>query len=383
MTRSFRILMALTALLTPSASPSIAQPTADSQSVRVYVGTYTQPNRSEGIYLFELDLASGRLTPRDLAGKAENPSFLAIHPNRKVLYAAEEIESGAISAFSIDPASGKLALVNKQPSGGATPCFVTVDRSGKAVLVANYGGGSVASLPLADDGALREPAAVIRHTGSSVNAERQKEPHAHSINLDTANRFAFAADLGIDKLLVYRFDPATAALAPHDPPSVALAPGAGPRHFAFHPGGKLAYAINELTSTVTTFAYDADAGRLRELQTISTLPGGVKAKNITAEVQVHPSGKFLYGSNRGHDSIAVFAIDQASGKLTPIGHQSTQGKTPRNFGIDPSGTYLIAANQDSDSLVVFKIDAASGALSATGVTVPCFSPVCVKFLPAS
>jgi 6-phosphogluconolactonase len=247
--------------------------------------------------------------------------------------------------------------------------------------VANYGGGSVAALPIQGDGRLGPATAAIQHEGSGINPRRQEAPHAHSINLDRANRYAFAADLGLDRILVYRFDPARGTLAPHEPPSIAIAPGSGPRHFALHPGGRFAYVINEITLTVTAMEYDAGKGVLKEIQTVSTLPEGAAKNGSTAELQVHPSGKFLYGSNRGHDSIAIFAIDAATGRLTPAGHQPTGGKTPRNFGIDPTGSYLLAANQDSDTITVFRIDPQTGRLTPTGQTLEAPRPVCVKFMP--
>jgi len=351
----------------------------------VYIGTYTGP-KSKGIYVYRLDLGSGVLTPLGLAAEVESPSFLAVHPNHRFLYAVSETgafagkKSGAVSAFDIH-GDGKLTLLNQQPSGGKGPCHLVVDKTGKDVLVANYDGGSVSVVPIQGDGKLAEPTAFIQHKGSSVNKERQAGPHAHSINVDAANRFAFVADLGLDKVLIYRFDPVKGTLIANEPPSVSVKPGSGPRHFAFHPGGHYAYVINEIDSTVTAFSYDAGRGALKELQTISTIPENFKGENSTAEVQVHPSGKFLYGSNRGHDSIAIFAIDPAKGTLRLVGHQSTQGKTPRNFGIDPTGRFLLAANQDSGSVVVFRIDLQSGGLGATGQVVEVPSPVCVKFLP--
>lgn len=352
----------------------------------VYVGTYTQGG-SKGIYRMDLDLATGALSEPALAAEVANPSFLAIHPSRKYLYAVGEVgdfagkKSGAVSAFSIDAKSGNLALLNQQPSQGGGPCHLVVDKEGKNVLVANYGGGSVAAVPIQADGKLAAPTGFRQHAGSSVNPARQKEPHAHSINLDAANRFAFAADLGLDQVLVYKFNPSQGTLAPHDPPSASVAPGSGPRHFAFHPGGRFAYVINEITLTVTAFSYDPAAGKLTEVQTLSTLPEGTQGRGLsTAEVQVHPSGKFLYGSNRGHDTIAVFSIDEKTGKLTPVEHESTQGKTPRNFGIDPTGRYLLAANQGSDTVVVFKIDPGTGKLDPAGHTAKVARPVCVKFL---
>jgi 6-phosphogluconolactonase len=360
------------------------QPSKQDDEVRVYIGTYTGP-KSKGIYVCRLNLNSGRMTSPELAADADNPSFLAIHPSRRFLYAASETDefagkkSGAVVAFGIQE-NGKLTLLNQQPSGGEGPCHLVVDNTGKDVLVANYGGGSVSVVPIKEDGRLGEPTAFVQHKGSSVDRERQEGPHAHSVNVDSANRFAFAADLGLDKVLIYRFDPVKGTLSANDPPSVSVKPGAGPRHFAFHPRGHFAYVINEMQSTVTAFSYDASSGALTELQTISTLPENFKGENSTAEVQVLPSGKFLYGSNRGHDSIAIFSIDPAKGTLRLVGHQSTQGKTPRNFGIDPSGRYLLAANQDSGSVVVFRIDPQTGRLSPTGQVVEVPSPVCVKFV---
>lgn len=355
----------------------------------VYFGTYTGPN-SKGIYLSRLDLETGRLTAPQLAAETTSPSFLAIHPKGAFLYAANEVSTfngkrgGAISAFAVDPKSGALTALNQQSSVGSGPCHLVVDKAGKNVLVANYGSGLVAALPLDRDGKLREASSSVQHTGSSVNSQRQKEPHAHSINLSPDNRFAFAADLGLDKILIYRFDPGSGQLRPNDPAFATVAPGSGPRHFAFHPSGKFAYVINEMVCTVTGFGYDRKTGALRELQTVSTLPAGeaVKPAYSTAEVQVHPSGKFLYGSNRGHDTIAVFGIDSGSGRLTPIEHVSTQGKVPRNFGIDPTGRFLLAANQNSDTVVAFRIDPNTGRLSPTGQVLEVGAPVCIKFVPA-
>lgn len=363
---------------------------ADEQAVEllVFIGTYTG-GESKGIYVSRLDLKTGKLSPAELAAETVNPSFLAIHPARKFLYAVGEIsdfnggKAGAVSAFALDAKSGKLAALNQQASGGAGPCHLVVDAAGKNVLVANYGGGSVACLPIQADGNLKPASSVIQHKGSGGDPRRQQGPHAHSINLDAANRFACAADLGLDKVLVYAFDAEHGKLAPNDPPAADLEPASGPRHFAFHPTGKFAYVINEMKLTVTAFAYDADRGVLTTLQTISTLPGKIENGYSTAEVQVHPSGKFLYGSNRGHDTIAVFAIDQTTGKLTAVEHESTQGKTPRNFGIDPTGQYLLACNQNSHTIAVYRIDPKTGELSPTGQLLKAPSPVCVKMIPAS
>ena len=372
--------------LLPSGVLADAQAEQGLRTLWVYIGTYTQRG-SQGIYHADLDLGTGALGSPRLAAKVVNPSFLAIHPSHKFLYAVGEVgdfaggKGGAVSALAIDPASGGLLLVNQKSSRGSGPCHVVVDRSGKFVLVANYGGGSVACLPIRADGSLGDAASFVQHAGSSVDPRRQEGPHAHSVNLDPANRFAFVADLGLDKVLIYRFDATLGTLTANDPPWAKVAPGAGPRHFAFHPSGRFAYVINEMHSTVTAFRYDAERGSLETMDTVSTLPLGFSGNSTTAEVQVHPSGQFLYGSNRGHDSIAVFAIDADTGKLTPAGHASTQGKAPRNFGIDPTGQWLLAANQDSDSIVVFRIDPNSGKLLSTGPGIRAPMPVCIKFMP--
>jgi 6-phosphogluconolactonase len=358
---------------------------AESGKVRVYVGTYTS-GESKGIYRLQLDLATGALTPEGEPAAAVNPSFLALHPGGRFLYAVNETgesradKSGGVSAFSIDPATGGLALLNQQPSGGPAPCHLWVDKEGRFLLVANYWDGSVSVLPIGTDGRLGAATARVQHQGKGVNAERQEGPHAHSVVLDPANRFAFVADLGIDKLNVYRFDAAKGTLTPHQPPAAVLAPGAGPRHFTFHPDGRRAFVINELLSTVTAFDYDAEKGILTERQTITTLPEGFAGASITAEVVVHPNGKLLYGSNRGHDSLAVFTIDPATGKLAPAGHHPTLGKWPRNFAIDPTGAYLLVANQNSDSVAVFRIDRERGRLEPVGQPVRVPRPVCLRMV---
>lgn len=353
--------------------------------LRVYVGTYTR-GPSEGIYVFRMNLTDGSLRLLGTAGGVVNPSFLALHPKGTFLYAVDEVGDyqntgrGAVTAFAVDPRTGGLRRLNHQPSMGKGPCHLVVDGSGQSVLVANYGSGGVAALPIASDGRLGPATAFIQHEGSSVNPRRQKGPHAHCICLDAANRFAFSADLGLDKILIYRFQPGAGTLVPNEPNSVSVKPGAGPRHFAFHPSGKFAYVINELDSTVTAFTYDAQRGALNEIQTLSTLPDGFRGDNSGAEIVVHPSGKFVYGSNRGHDSIVVFAVDPDSGQLTCVQHQSTGGKTPRNFNVDPTGTYLLAANQSSDTIVGFRIDATNGRLRATGYRVSVPAPVCVEMV---
>jgi 6-phosphogluconolactonase len=355
----------------------------------VYFGTYTGP-ASKGIYVSRFDPATGGLAPAELAADTVNPSFLAASPDGRFLYSVNEVgefqgkKSGFASAFAIDRATGRLTLLNQSSTGGADPCHANVDRSGRSLLVANYSGGSIAALPIGPDGRLGAASSVVQHKGSSVNRERQEGPHAHSIELDAANRFALVDDLGLDKVLVYRFDPVRGTLTPHEPPSASVAPGSGPRHLAFHPDGRHVYVINEMLLTITAFRFDPERGVLEQLQTLSTLPAGVapRPEYSTAEVRVHPSGRFLYGSNRGHDTIAVFAIDGKTGSLTPIEHVPTGGKTPRNFTLDPTGAYLLAANQGSDSVVVFRIDGATGRLKATGQTLRVGSPVCVTFAPA-
>jgi len=353
------------------------------QDVLVYVGTYTGKG-SEGVYVYRLDVSTGALT---LVGKTtglENPSFLAIDLKGRCVYAVRESgrKGGAVIALSRNPTTGELTILNEQPSGGQGPCYVTVDREGRFLLAANYGSGHVAVLPIADDGRLLPPSSAVQHEGSSVNPSRQKEPHAHCIVLDAANRYALAADLGIDKVMVYRLDSEHGKLLPNDPPSAECEPGSGPRHIALHPNGKHVYVIEELSSTIAAFTYDAGSGTLKPFQKIGTLPAGFHGKSTCADIHVHPSGRFLYGSNRGHDSIACFAIDEKTGALRPLSHEPTQGKTPRNFAIDPSGTFLLAANQDSDTIVSFRIDQDTGALTPTGQVCRVSMPVCLKMVVA-
>ncbi|HEX9660529.1 MAG TPA: lactonase family protein, partial [Rhodothermales bacterium] len=354
-------------------------------NLRVYVGTYTR-GESEGIYLLDLDLKTGALTSRGLVARAENPSFLALHPDGGHLYAANEVSrflgkrSGGVSAFRIDRKTGSLRFLNRQLTRGGAPCYIAVDGAGSNVLVANYGGGSVAVLPIRENGKLKKPSAFVQHVGSGPDPTRQEGPHAHSIRVDAANRFALAADLGLDKVQIYRYDPRNGALTANDPPHAAVSPGAGPRHLAFHPNGESVYLVNELDLTVTAFQYDGERGALSIIQTISTLPGDVEDGYSGADIHVHPTGRFLYASNRGHDTIAVFAIDSDSGRLTAVGYEPTRGRTLRNFAIDPTGRFLLVANQDSDSVVVFGIDQETGGLTPTGETANVPSPVCIRFV---
>ncbi len=380
---SARLLCAISALLS-LLSLTRQTSAADSSTVAVFVGTYTGGD-SKGIYRFDLDTTTGKASPPVLAAEVSSPSFLAIAPNRRFLYAVSEVDTfqgkktGGVTAFAIDPKTGALTTLNAESVGGAGPCHLVVDNAGKNVLVANYGGGSAAVLPIGTDGRVKPLSSFVQHQGSSVDKGRQGEPHAHSINLDKGNRFAFVADLGLDKILVYKFDPKAGTIAANSPPATELAPGSGPRHFAFHPGGKFAYVINELNSTVNVFDYDTEKGILTEVQSLSTLPTNSKGTNYPAEIVVHPSGRFVYGSNRGHDSIAAFKVDEANGKLTPVGHQGTGVKNPRNFAIEPTGKFLLAANQDANTVVVFKINQETGNLDPTGQSIKVAKPVCVRF----
>jgi 6-phosphogluconolactonase len=377
--RCFLTLLALAALLVPV-------PGLLGADYFMYVGSYAP--RSDGIYVWRFDAATGKLTPLGLAAKSQNPSFLAAHPNGRFLYAVNEVshferlpKTGGVTAFSIDPATGKLKLLNQQPSSGDGPCHLALDRQGKCLIVANYNNGSIGSYPVGDDGLLRQATGYFQHKGAGSMPERQDGPHAHCVAISPDDRFALVADLGLDQVLTYRLNAAAARMEVSDPPFTKVAPGSGPRHLAFHPNGRFLYLINEMGSSIVTFAYDAQAGTLRQLQTVSTLPKDYKGKNDDAELQVHPSGKFVYGSNRGNDSIAVFAVDPKTGTLQPVEIVPTQGKTPRGFGIDPTGAYLIAANQNSDNMVVFQIDQTSGRLKPTGQVLDALTPVSVLFVP--
>jgi len=348
-----------------------------------YIGTYTR-QKSKGIYAYRFAPASGKLTAIGLVGETVNPSFLAVHPNQRFLYAANEVgtyqgqPTGSISAFAIDQATAQLKPLNQVSSKGSGPCHVALDHTGKWLFAANYNSGSVAAYPVHDDGTLGEASAFVQHSGSSAN-QRQSGPHAHEITISADNRFVLVNDLGLDQILVYRLDPVKGTLAPNDPPFVKLAPGSGPRHMAFGKGGRFAYAINEILLTVTAFRYDAGRGSLTELQTVPASPETFAGPKSGAEIAVHPNGKFLYSSNRGPDNIAIFRIDAKKGTLTAVERVPTQGKTPRNFAIDPTGGYLFAANQDSDNVVVFRIDKGTGHLTPAGNVLDVGAPVCVVF----
>lgn len=355
---------------------------AVAQERQVYIGTYTG-KKSRGIYTARFNAESGRLSSPELAAPVTNPTFLALHPAGHFLYAVGEVETfegkhaGGVHAFRIDP-EGKLNPLNNQPSGGTGPCHLSVDQTGHWVLVANYGSGSVAALPLGEDGRLGEVNVAIQHHGSSINPQRQAGPHAHFISPDPLNQFALACDLGLDKVLVYRLNKSGAAITANQPPSITITPGSGPRHLAFHPDGVHVYLANEMASTISVFDYQAKTGTLKLLQTRSLLPQSFKGQSTTAEVQVHPSGKFVYASNRGDDSIAVFAVEKDA-TLKLLQHQSSGGRTPRHFAVDPTGRWLLVENQDSDNIVVLRIAEDTGQLTTAGAAVEVGSPVCLVF----
>jgi len=383
-----RTLKCVSALLLLSFATLISTPAAEKEWL-AYFGTYTG-KKSKGIYVARFNPTTGKLSAPELAAEAVNPSFLAVHPKGKWLYAVNETDTftgkkgGGVSGFEIDAKSGRLTPINQQSTAGGAPCHVSLDESGRVVLVANYGGGSVASYRVDKKGFLSSDVSFIQHQGSSMNGARQQAPHGHCIVTDPGNKFALACDLGLDKVLIYKLDAKKGTLTPNDPPFGRVTPGSGPRHMAFHPSGKFAWVINEMVCTVTSFSFDPKQGELKELQSISTLPADTKMIGAynTAEIVTHPSGKFVYGSNRGHDTLAVYAVDKKQGTLSLVQHESTQGKTPRSFGIDPGGRWLLAANQSSDTVVVFAIDPATGKLKPTGQSIEVGSPVSVAFAPA-
>ncbi len=375
--------VAATLAFSPASSPQ----KSDSYYL-VYVGTYTTKQTSKGIYAYNFNATTGQLSSIGLAAESTDPSFVAVHPNGKFLYAVNEVgdfngmKSGAVSAFAIDPKSGALKLLNQVSTHGAGPCFVSLDKTGRFVLVANYDGGSVATFAIQDDGSLSLLKGFVQHSGSGVDKERQEGPHAHWIGVSPDNRFALAADLGLDDVLVYKLDDVRGGLTPNTPPLAEVKPGSGPRHLVFHPTGKFAYLVSEMSSTVTAFAYSAQKGSLSALQTLPMLPKDYSGVREAAEIAVHPSGKFLYASNRGTaNSIVAYKIDAVKGTLTAAGTFSTKGMIPRNFAIDPTGQFLLAANEDSGNIVVFRIDATTGSLTPTGQVVEVPAPVCITFGP--
>jgi len=351
----------------------------------IFVGTYTEAegSQSEGIYVYRMDPSSGELIFESVMKGVINPSFLEIHPQKNFLYAVNEVRSfngqpgGGVSAFSINSNSGELNLLNTQSSPGEDPCYISIEQTGRFALVANYSSGSVAMFPIQADGGLGPASDVIQHAGSSIHPERQTGPHAHCILPDPTNRFAIAIDLGLDKLLIYEMDLEHGKL--HKPTEVKVQAGAGPRHLTFHPNGRYAYLVNELNATLISYRYHSDIGIFEELQTVPTLPQDFKSENLCADIHISPNGKYLYASNRGHDSIACFFINENTGRLTYQNHTSTEGREPRNFAIDPNDAFLRTANQKTHNIVTLKIDSISGELFKTGHEVGVSMPVCLKF----
>jgi 6-phosphogluconolactonase len=363
----------------------------------VYVGTYTKPNRAPGglvpsealgVYVFRMNPTTGGLTPVQLVTETPNPSFLSIDPSMNYVYATNEVSTwkgqpdGGVTAYKIDRATGRLSFLNDQPSSGAIPASSIVTASGKHLLVSNYVGASFTVLPIGADGKLGAATDVQKITGKSSNRARQEAPHPHDIRPDPTGTWVLGPDLGTDKVHVWKWDGAAGKLVPNaELPFAQVASGAGPRHFSFHPSGKYAYVINELDSSITVFAVDGERGTLQSRQTVPTLPSDFTGNSSCAEIAVHPTGRWVYGSNRGHDSLVIYAINQDTGKLSLVGWESTGGMVPRNFAIDPSGQLLLAANQNSDTIVPFRIDQASGKLTQTGAITNTPTPVCVLFGP--
>ena len=381
--RIFSFVFLLGLFVFPVAGGSADKPAA-SRKYLVFVGTYTTKTQSKGIYEYEFDADTGKLTPKGLAAETRDPSWVAVHPSGKFLYAANEAgKASAISALAIDAKGGKLTLLNQLPVLGEDPCYLSFDKTGKYVFIANYSSGNVVVFPIGADGKLSAATANVRNEGKlGPNKERQDGPHAHWIETSPDNRFAFVADLGLDAILSYRFDASKGSLTPNKPFFLRpLTAGAGPRHATYSPGGGHFYVLSEIDSTVTAFAYAPDHGVFGYLGGVPMLPAGFEGRNDAAEIAIHPNGKFLYASNRGHDSIAVFAIEPSKGTLTFVAHVPTGGKEPRHFAIDPSGKYLLAENQLSNNIVVFKIDPATGGLTPTGQVVEVPSPVNIAFLP--
>jgi 6-phosphogluconolactonase len=378
----------------------------------LYVGTYTgfkyvhhsKPfglgeSHSKGIYVSRFHAATGELSEPELAAEMINPSFLTISPNHRFLYAVSEDplsvgppldHSSYVRAFAIDPTTGKLRLLNTVPTSGTSTCFISIDRTGKYVMMANFGSGSVSVVRVKDDGSLGELTAFIQDVGHSVDPSIQSEPHTHSIIVSPDNRYAIVSDLGLDKVLIFRFDAETGKLSPPDPPFATVYPGGGPRHFTFDPAGKFGYQLSEMNGIVDVFTWDPTRGTLTTIQRAHTVPHDFFGGNHSAEIEIHPNGKFLYESNRrtkseterAPDTIGVFSIDATNGTLTPVEQSLTGGVMPRSFTIDPTGAYLLAANELSNNVVLFKIDGATGKLSKTDTEIKVDTPVCLKFVPA-
>ena len=346
----------------------------------IYVGTY-----SKGVYGFHYDVQTANLESAGLLGEVENPSFLILHPNHQYLYAVSELTGdtnpiGGVASFGINPQNGSLKLLNKRSSEGAAPCHLALDKTAKMLMVANYVTGTVSSFPILEDGSLGELASLMKASGSSVNKKRQEGPHAHEVVVSADNRFAFVPDLGLDEIRVYDIDPSTAKLTPHDPPAVKVAPGSGPRHLVFSGNENFAYLISELLSTINVFSYNVQDGSMKEVQTVSTLPADVKDRDGAAEIKLDASGRYLYASNRGYNSIAVFSVNKENGMLTEVQIEKIDGKMPRYITLDPEGEHLLVANQKSDNILVFGVDQNTGKIAPTGQSFQSPSPVCLAFL---
>ena len=341
------------------------------------VGTYTKKT-SEGIYVYKFNTETGDFSSVSVAKDIKNPSFLAISPDEKKVYSVGEVDGGAVLSFSFDKAAGSLTPINSQASEGANPCHIELDKTGKWAFVGNYTGGNLSVLPILKDGSLGKAVQTINHEGKSINEARQEKPHVHSINISADNKQLFVPDLGIDKVMIYNFDAKLGKLSAANPVAAEVTPGSGPRHFTFHPNNKFAYVIQELNASITAFAYQN--GKLVKIQTVDTLPTDFKGNNSCADIHISADGRFLYGSNRFHDTLVIFEIDPKTGKLSLVGHQSVMGKTPRNFSLDPSNRFVLVANQDSDNIVIFKRDTKTGKLSPTGKEIAVSMPVCIKWL---
>jgi 6-phosphogluconolactonase len=385
MYRHFVLPFVLIVLSLFSLSAGAAENPSPAKNYFVYVGTYTAKTQSKGIYLFEFSPSTGKFTPKGLAAATPDPSWVVIHPNGKFLYSVNESgKASTITSFSIDSATGKLTQLNQLSALGEDPCYLSFDKTGKFLFVANYTSGNVAVFPILPDGKLGEHTALQTDKGTlGPNKERQEAPHAHWIEPSAHNHFVDVSDLGLDRIVVYSFDETKGSLAlrePADSSSIVLPPGTGPRHEVSAPNGKFMYVLGELSSSVTVFSH-ADQHTFHQVQEISALPQGFKGRNDAAEIAILPNGKFLYTSNRGHDSIAVFAIDPQKGTLTQIADVPTGGKEPRHFAIDPTGQFLLAENQNSDLIVEFRIDPKTGKLTPASETIPVPSPICIAFLP--
>jgi 6-phosphogluconolactonase len=377
----FLLLLVVPALFADGKDKKPAPPKKD---FFAFVGTYTAKTESKGIYEFRYDASSGKSTGLRLAIETPDPSFVAIHPSGKYLYAVNESgKNSLVTAFALDAKTSNLTQLNQTSALGEDPCYITFDQTGKYILVANYSSGNLVVFPILPDGRIGEKSALFQDAGTlGPNKERQEGPHAHWIETSADNHFALAADLGLDEILIFQFDAKKGTLAPHMPPSASLKAGSGPRHAAFSPNGKFLFVVSELASTATSFSFDPKKGTLKQVNSVSTLPPDFSGRNDIAEVAVHPNGRFLYVSNRGVDSIALFEIDPKKGILTPMGSVPTGGKEPRHFALDPAGNFMFVENQLSDTIVVFHVDANTGQLTPTGDTLSVPSPVCLKFIPA-